>query len=152
MLPLRNLTWRRTISETIIGFALIFIVGELLALPVFSWLRRHFLPKQSDTSLLDVPPTLSHPKQSTTETLKGVLERFVVTFGLFINLPGILTVFAALKLANRLSHESDKDDDMINYFLIGNLITVLFCLSYFKLASEFAGTIGAYCLDLIITA
>jgi len=138
--------WRPVIFETIIGFALIFVIGELIALPVFGWLRRHFLPKHQDSSLLDVAPTLQDQRQPTTEVLKGILERFVVTFGLFISLAGILTVFAALKLANRLSHEADHNDDMINYFLIGNLITVLLCLCYYQLATEFSDTIGAYIL------
>ncbi len=145
---LGNLTWRPAILETIIGFALIFGLGEILALPVFGWLRRHFLPTHVDSKLLDVPPAVVIQKQSKTEMLKGILERFVVAFGLVIELPGILTVFAALKLANRLSHESDTDDDMINYFLVGNLITVLFCLSYYKLTTEFAFQIGSFCLKV----
>lgn len=121
--------------ETALGFAVIFLAGEIIALPVFAWVRHTFaVPHDADGT---------GPRPGV-EMFKGILERFVVTFGLYINLPGILTVFAALKLANRLSHEGDDNDDMINYFLIGNLVTVLLCLAYFKLSFEFALTLGQW--------
>jgi len=124
--------------ETALGFSLIFIAGELIAIPIFWWIR-HTFGVFIDKDGLETGPG----KLPAVEIFKGILERFVVTFGLFISLPGILTVFAALKLANRLSHEADDDDDMINYFLIGNLMTVLLCLAYFKLSTEFATDLGA---------
>ena len=133
--------------ETSIGFACIFIVGELIALIIFSMLRRAFdiLPQRdlfatSETSPAKIPGV---------EIFKGVLERLVVTFGLFISLPGILTVFAALKLANRLGHEDDDSDRTKNYFLIGNLLTILLCLAYYQLASVFAGDLGAALINQI---
>ena len=124
--------------ETVLGFGIIMITGEVLAIPIFWWVRRTFGVFIDETGEKTGPGSLP-----AVEIFKGILERFVVTFGLFISLPGILTVFAALKLANRLSHEADDDDDMINYFLIGNLITVLLCLAYFKLSVEFANPLGA---------
>ena len=134
--------------DAAIGFGAIFILGELLALPLFALLRRSFRDIFAPATLFD-EPRKSGLRMPGTEMFKGILERFVVTFGLFIALPGILTVFAALKLANRLSHEADDRDITINYFLIGNLMTVLLCLAYYKLAIEFATPLGAWFIALL---
>ncbi len=134
-------------SATFVGFATIFIIGEVFAFLIFEFLRRRFDVFKHEANLFSTDK--DRPGRSPgTEVLKGVLERLVVTFGLFIDLAGILTVFAALKLANRLTHEGDHSDQSKNYFLIGNLLTILFCLVYYKLALEFADPLGQ---DLIET-
>lgn len=132
---------------TIIGFSIIFVIGELIAAAVFAALRNYFDVFAAKEEF--APDLNKTPVSPTIEAVKGILERLVVTFGLFISLPGILTVFAALKLANRLNHEDDDSDRTKNYFLIGNLLTVLFCLVYYQIAVVFAETIGAAMLNLI---
>lgn len=134
--------------ETAIGFGAIFVMGEFAALPIFAILRRSFRDIFAQNNLFTDTPNAGL-RVPGTEMFKGILERFVVTFGLFIALPGILTVFAALKLANRLSHEADDRDITINYFLIGNLTTVLLCLAYYKLAIEFGAPLGQWILAQI---
>ena len=128
--------------ETVLGFAVVFVLGEVVALLVFAQLRKAFdvNPAPDLFSTSEEAP----PKTPKTEIFKGVLERLVVTYGLFISLPGILTVFAALKLANRLHHEGDESDRTKNYFLIGNLLTILLCLVYYQIANAFSGEIGSF--------
>lgn len=128
-------------SATVIGFIAIFAIGEIFAFLTFEFLRRRFDVFKNEANLFSTDEDRPG-RSSSTEILKGVLERLVVTFGLFIDLAGILTVFAALKLANRLTHEGDHSDRSKNYFLIGNLLTILFCLVYYKLAVEFADPFG----------
>ena len=133
--------------ETSIGFTCIFVIGEICALGIFSILRNSFdiRPEPDLFSTNQSAPD----KLPRVEILKGVLERLVVTFGLFISLTGILTVFAALKLANRLGHEDEDSDRTKNYFLIGNLLTILLCLAYYQLATVFADDIGKILLSPI---
>lgn len=104
----------------------VFTAGEVLALFVF----RLILGELG-------PPGPIPSRTARLETLKGILERAFLTIGLLLGYPGVLTVFAALKLANRLSHEVHADgmsaatrDRITNYFLIGNIVSVLFCLVY----------------------
>lgn len=125
-----------------IGFAVVFVIGELCALVIFARLRDAFDVNPAPD--LFATSEAAPPKTPKTEIFKGVLERLVVTYGLFISLPGILTVFAALKLANRLHHERDETDRTKNYFLIGNLLTILLCLAYYQIANEFSDEIGGF--------
>lgn len=59
---------------------------------------------------------------------KGVLERLVILLGLLQGYPQILTAFGALKIGTRLH---DQENDISNsYFLVGNLVSLLFTLIY----------------------
>lgn len=84
---------------------------ELIGGPVFFQIRRHFYPN-------------AKPFENKFEAFKGILERIVLFSGLVGDYQQILTLFGALKLANRLDAE-DKTDKGRNYFLIGNLVSVL---------------------------
>lgn len=94
----------------IANFVVSVTLMELLAFFVFLAVRRAF------TNL-----PITHNR---TEIWKGLIERLVLFSGLLWGAPHILTFFSALKLANRLKSE-DPSDDGRNYFLIGNLLSVL---------------------------
>lgn len=106
--------------------ALVFALGEIGALGAFYLIRQRYGEQSRGWGFV------------VEEAFKGLLERFIIVLGLMLGYAGILTVFAALKLANRLSHEQKppeseisnpkQDDRVMNYFLIGNLTSVLICL------------------------
>lgn len=61
-------------------------------------------------------------------TFKGVMERFIMSVCLLINLPTILVVFGALKIGTRLKDADDKVKS--DYFLIGNLSSIIISVAY----------------------
>jgi hypothetical protein len=64
--------------------------------------------------------------------LKGILERLLLIIGLMNGYPQVITAFAALKIGTRIN---DKEHKISNdYFLIGNLISLLAALGYVLLA------------------
>ena len=71
--------------------------------------------------------------------LKGILERFFLMVSLINNYPHALTLFSALKLATRLKRDSEgpeKESAYNDFFLIGNLISVLIAFSYVYLYQQ----------------
>jgi len=92
----------------------IYVVGELAALPIFYLITKMF---KRDLTLSSV--------------LRGALERLFLYIILLVQLPQGLAFFGALKIATRL-----KDDDKISndYFLVGNLASVLMVIGYFYLS------------------
>ena len=64
---------------------------------------------------------------------KGVLERLMITISLLAGIPSILIVFGTLKLGTRLSENKEMKND---YFLVGNLSTILFSVVYVLLIIE----------------
>ena len=103
-------------DSTLLNSAM-YVIGELVALPLFYLV----------TKLFNRNLTLS-------SILRGALERLFIYLVLLINLPQGLAFFGALKIATRL-----KDDDKISndYFLVGNLISVLMAIGYFYLRHYF---------------
>ncbi|WP_424960986.1 hypothetical protein [Ekhidna sp.] len=89
----------------------IFVVGELGALLVFYLVTLMFKRKLTLSSVL-----------------RGALERAFLFIILLVDLPQGLAFFGALKIATRL-----KDDDKISndYFLVGNLVSVLIVIGYY---------------------
>ena len=115
----------------IIEVIVIYIVEEIAALLIFFIVRRVFSNKSE-------PEQKSRPIILT--VLKGMLERLFIYIGLILGYPQCLTVFAALKIGTRL--EGAKSQHVSNdYFLVGNLISVLlaliayFCYSHSLLSS-----------------
>lgn len=94
----------------------VFLMMEVAGLPLFRWLRLALPGEREAGRWFDI------------ETLKGVLERLVLYAGLLMGFPHVLTLFAAVKLANRVTDESPDHDEMKNYFLVGNLVSVLMAL------------------------
>jgi len=58
---------------------------------------------------------------------KGMLERFVLLTALIHGYPQMLIAFAAMKLGTRL-HEEQNSEISNTYFLIGNLLSILFAM------------------------
>ncbi len=68
---------------------------------------------------------------------KGMLERTFVVVTLHFDMVSSLTLLGALKIATRIK---DTDDKVSNdFFLIGNLISVLFAIVYYVLLKDFIG-------------
>jgi len=119
----------------VLKLLLIFIIGEIIAVFIFAEVWRWLGPE--DNAALSPEQARKAERARRIEVFKGILERFVVSVGLVMNYQGVLTLYAALKLGNRLRHEESKDemsDDesnrVTNYFLIGNLLSILLCLIY----------------------
>ena len=94
----------------------IYVIGEMLSLAIF------FLV----TKLFKRPLTIS-------SVIRGALERLFLFIILLIELPQGLAFFGALKIATRL-----KDDDKISndYFLVGNLLSVLIVIGYYLISQQ----------------
>jgi len=104
----------------------IFVIGELVCLLIFAILKRAMkLPKASPARKASVA--------------KGVLERAVLYIGLLHGFPQILIAFGALKIGTRL-HEDKQRKISNNYFLVGNLISILLAMLYAIIAQKFWGT------------
>lgn len=107
--------------EKLLFFCLIFLLGELLVnFSFYKYLKGYF----------DIEDNTSPQKpflKIKISIFKGSLERFLMFFSLIIDLPQILILFGAIKIGTRL----EKNDKIKNdYFLIGNLSSVLFSIIY----------------------
>lgn len=118
------------------NFTFWFLLMELIAAPIFLGIR-HALGPEEDAPLGEDRDTAGDgavvaaqedtdeaPSVFSIETYKGTLERLVLALGLYMGFPHVLTVFGALKIANRLKSEQG-DDRAMNYFMVGNLISLL---------------------------
>jgi hypothetical protein len=105
--------------------ALIFIVGELVSIPIFALLK----------TAMKLPKTSPARKAS---IVKGMLERGVMYIGLLYGFPHILIAFGALKIGTRL-HEDKATKISNNYFLVGNLISILLSMLYAIIAKSVWG-------------
>ncbi|WP_205504403.1 hypothetical protein [Rufibacter psychrotolerans] len=104
-------------------FLLIYLPGELLAHFVFSYIRKRFEHPEGVGSVVE-----QRNKMNT--IAKGLLERFFLFLCLINDLGAALTVLGALKLGTRL--DTDKQHPVSNdYFLIGNITSILFAIIYF---------------------
>ena len=64
---------------------------------------------------------------------KGMVERGFLFIALVNNFPHALTLFGALKVATRLKHtdkDADEENSFNNFYLIGNLISVMIAIGY----------------------
>ena len=61
--------------------------------------------------------------------IKGLLERTFVVVVLVLSLPSALTILGALKIATRIKDEEDKVSN--DFFLIGNLVSIMFGIMYY---------------------
>lgn len=74
-------------------------------------------------------------KMNRTSVLKGVLERAFILGALHYNMPSALTLLGALKIATKIKDHDDKVSN--DFFLIGNLISILFGMAYYVLIKDF---------------
>lgn len=96
--------------------ALVFGAGEIVSLFVFARLK----------TAMDRPNAGSGSRVS---VMKGVLERAVLLVGLLYGFSQILIAFGALKIGTRL-HADQKSEISNNYFLVGNLVSILLAMLY----------------------
>lgn len=103
-------------------FILIFIIGEILSnLLVFHRMKKYFGVK---------PGTSGKFLFSSLSVWKGIIERFVIYFGLTLGFSSVLIVYGALKIGTRIG-ESKEDRNMTDYFLVGNFCSLLIVFIYF---------------------
>ncbi len=95
---------------------LVFAGGEAVAFVVFLVLHKKLGPKND--GIVNV-----------WAISKGILERLVLFTGLQNGFPQIIIAFGAFKLGTRLHDESGPGISN-NYFLIGNLLSLLFSMLY----------------------
>lgn len=68
---------------------------------------------------------------------KGELERFMLVLGLWVGVPHVFIMLGTLKIG---SHIKDDTSQVPNdYFIIGNLVSVLLCLGYWWVKRQFIG-------------
>jgi hypothetical protein len=117
-------------------FILIFLLGELLAFFIFKGIRHRFeRASQKDAA--------SRRLATSNAILKGWLERFFIFLCLINELPHALTVLGALKIGTRL--DADKHHPVSNdYFLIGNITSILVGIGYFLIWNKWQDPIGEY--------
>jgi len=97
----------------------IFLIGEVISLIVFWMIVRLFKKKLTISSVF-----------------RGILERGFLLVCLLNELPHGLAFFGALKIATRL--KEDDDNKISNdYFLTGNLISVLIVIAYYLINKNF---------------
>ncbi len=65
---------------------------------------------------------------------KGVLERIFIVASFHFNMTSALTLLGALKIATRIKDTEDKVSN--DFFLVGNLISVLFGIGYYVIWKE----------------
>lgn len=119
------------INKVLVFFS-IFIIGELVFnFTWFKYLKNYF--EKSVITQEDATKNENNYKDKkflflNLSTFKGVLERFIISIFLISNFPPILIVFGTLKLGTRISEHKEIKND---YFLIGNLSSILIALLYF---------------------
>ena len=69
--------------------------------------------------------------------LKGLVERAFVLITLCNNIASALTLLGALKIATRIKDNEDKVSN--DFFLLGNLVSVLFGVLYFVFIRNLIG-------------
>ena len=131
---------------------LVLVIGELAAAwPVFWMLRKKLGPGQPAGEGAEAPDP-SQPKKGDWTVFKGVLERAVLLVGLLAGYPQVIIAFGALKLGTRLHEDFEepapqtsppsrkhKENISNNYFLIGNLVSILLAMFYALAADRLAG-------------
>lgn len=66
--------------------------------------------------------------------LKGIMERLLLILGLMNGFPHVITAFAALKIGTRINDTEHKISN--DYFLIGNLISLLAALAFVLIVAQ----------------
>lgn len=102
-----------------------FIVTEALLALIFSIIAQVYYKKATGFDFKSI--------------FKGIIERIFLSISLINDLPHALTFFSALKLATRLKHTEAKDEhnDFNDYYLLGNLSSVLVAISYAHIYRNF---------------
>lgn len=123
-------------------FLSVFIIGETIAYPAF-WLVRKKLSDSIETDGKNEKVETENEKASARNKaiILGVLERLVLFFGMTIGITQVVIMFGALKIGTKFNRSNNgiNDKKFNDYFLIGNLTSVLFALLYFFLHHLWSG-------------
>ncbi|HTH56464.1 MAG TPA: hypothetical protein VL728_10505 [Cyclobacteriaceae bacterium] len=102
----------------------IIVIGEILIHLIFIVLSRMLGKEKRD-------------KITGLSIFKGLLERAFVVVTLNFEMVSALTLLGALKIATRIKDTEDKISN--DFFLIGNLTSVLFAIGYFVIGRKMIG-------------
>ncbi len=107
--------------------AMIILVSEIMLAFMFSVISQVFYKKMG----LDFR-----------SIFKGIIERLFLLVCLFNDFPHAITFFSALKLGTRLKHEEnpEAENKYNDFYLIGNLISVMVAVGYLLLLKHFLNT------------
>ncbi len=104
----------------------IYALMEAVVHIIFYILNKQLLTKVKE----DLDPALNLK-----DVLKGILERLVIIIGLIAGYPQTIVAFGALKIGTRIKGDIDKVSN--DYFLVGNLISILAAVSYAAIATSY---------------
>jgi len=112
-------------------FLCVIYLGELLFHLVFHQIRKYVL---RDTKWVE-----NAKKLNNREIVKGVLERTLLAFGIAHGIVTVIVAFAAFKVATKLGfnvteHNKTEVENHNDYFLLGNMLSLLFALAYALIA------------------
>jgi hypothetical protein len=99
----------------------ILLVGEMVIHILFFSLSKIFGKNKKD-------------KISGISIFKGILERTFIVASFHFNMTSAFTFLGALKIATRIKDTEDKVSN--DFFLVGNLISVLFGIGYYVILKE----------------
>jgi hypothetical protein len=108
----------------ILYLVIVLVVGEILIHLIFLVLSNALGKEKRD-------------KITGLSIFKGLLERTFVVVTLNFDMVSALTLLGALKIATRIKDTEDKISN--DFFLIGNLTSVLFAVGYFVIARKMIG-------------
>ena len=111
----------------VIPFLFIYISGESISILIFIGISRLFHKRNSKTG------DLKKNEVSGVSICKGSLERLFLFVSLVQDIPQSFIVFGALKIATRIKDDSKITND---YFLVGNLISLLIAIGYFLIYKQ----------------
>ena len=115
-----------------------FLIAEIIAYFLFSGLNARFFPgdRPSSDGELDHYFSIKRLKEEifsfNIENTKGILERALLVVGLYFGITHVIIFFGAIKIGSRLD-SSNSNKATINYFIIGNIISVLIAIFVVKL-------------------
>jgi hypothetical protein len=101
---------------TALKIFLIVLIGELAIHILFFILSKLFGKDKKD-------------KINGISIFKGILERTFIVVSFHFNMASALTLLGALKIATRIKDTEDRVSN--DFFLVGNLISVLFGIGYY---------------------
>jgi hypothetical protein len=106
---------------TAIKILSVIVLGELLIHILFFFVSKIFGKDKKD-------------KINGISIFKGVLERVFIVSSFHFNMTSALTLLGALKIATRIKDTEDKVSN--DFFLVGNLISVLFGIGYYVILND----------------
>ena len=115
-------------KSEIMSAVILLAAQEVLALFIFSAMRKKFETGQAKAPFRSV--------------FKGILERITLFCGLAAGIQTIVVFFGALKIATRLDQDKTKISN--DYFLIGNMSSILLVIASFAMYRPFSNVLFAF--------